>query len=151
MLDETPPFVRRRKKLEANVSRRWRVAGLVTVASVLVAVVFLSTKLKGIAGEPVDGDLWLATVKKGTMFWEVRGRGTLVRIGRPAKVVARVTVPDPMASNIRRNQEAEVDTGKILVKGRVRHVGLSPTANGMLTVDIALDSALPEGMDANLR
>lgn len=132
------------------MSRTWRVASLVAIVDVLVAITYGLANSRRVAGDPVDGDLWTETVKKGTMPWDVRGTGTLVRIRHATKLGARVTVPDSMAGDVRRNQKAEVDTRKIFLEGHVSYISPS-SSNGMRSVDIALSSPLPEGVGADLQ
>ena len=84
------------------------------------------------------------------MPWDVRGTGTLVRAQNPAKFIVRVTVPDAMAGELRLNQNADVDTRKVVMKGHVSHISPSPS-NGMRSVDIALRSPLPEGVGEDLQ
>jgi hypothetical protein len=107
-------------------------------------------------GTPIDpptvdrSNLWIDTVKKGSTLWQVRGLGTLVSAENSANLVARVMVPESMADGVQRNQNSEVDTRKGIVKGHVSGIG-SSVSNGMRSVDIALDSALPEGVGADLQ
>jgi hypothetical protein len=132
------------------VSRTRRVAGLVAIVSVLVAITLGLANSRRVAWDPVDGDLWTETVKKGTMPWDVRGTGTLVRTRNPGKLIARVTVPDATASELQLNQNADVDTRKVTVKGHVSSIGPSPS-NGLRSVDITLRSPLPDGVGEDLR
>lgn len=50
-----------------------------------------------------------------------------------------------MAVDVRLNQNAEVNTPNGVVNGRVSSIS-QPSSNGMRSVDIALDSASPEGV-----
>lgn len=84
------------------------------------------------------------------MPWEVPGTGALVRARHSATLVARVIVPDSMVADVLRNQSAEVDTRKVIVKGHVSYIRPWPSS-GMRSVDIVLSCALPEGVDTNLQ
>jgi hypothetical protein len=112
-------------------------------------------------GGPVDipnvdrSTIWVDTVKKGPMLRQVRGLGTLVRAEDFANSVARVMLPDFMVHDVQINQNAAVgirngpplaksDLAVVLVQGHVTHIG--PSSNGMRSVDIALDAALPGGV-----
>jgi HlyD family secretion protein len=131
------------------MSHRRRMAGLVAVVTVLAAFTYGLAHFRESLGEPAD-DLWTETVKRGPMLWDVRGAGTLVRARNPAKLIARVTVLDSMAGELRLNQKADVDSRKVIMKGQVSYISRSP-ANGMRSVDIALRSPLPEGVGENLQ
>jgi beta-lactamase regulating signal transducer with metallopeptidase domain len=113
-------------------------------------------------GGPVDipivdrSTIWVDTVKKGPMLRQVRGLGTLVRAEDSANLVARVMLPDLLVHDVQLNQNATVgirkgppvaksDLAVILVTGHVSHIGPS-SSNGMRSVDIALDAALPGGV-----
>jgi HlyD family secretion protein len=99
----------------------------------------------------VDGDdIWTATVKKGSMLWQVRGIGTLVSSGHSANLIARVMVPDTFVADMRLNQNAEVDTRNVTTLGHVSYISPS-SSNAMRSVDIMLDSPLPVGAGANLQ
>jgi hypothetical protein len=117
----------------------------------------VSGGVKALVSGSVGGDtpnvdrstIWTDTVKKGSMVWQVRGLGTLVRAEDSANLVARVTLPEFMTADVRPDQNAAVDTRKGLVKGHVSRVSPSPSG-GTRTVDIALDAALPEGVGVDL-
>lgn len=127
--------------------RRW-ITPLTVIASWLVlAVIPAACSRQGKLS--VDTfDPWIGTVKKGSMSREVRGVGTLVREGHSPNLLARVTLKDSAADDVRLNQNAEVDTNKGFVKGHVSYVSFS-ASNGTWSVDIAFDSALPHGVGAN--
>jgi len=120
----------------------------VAVVGVLVAIMFGLATWRRVAGDPEE-DLWTETVKKGPMLWDVRGAGTLVRTRNPGKLIARVTVPDPTAGELRLNQNADVDMRKVIMKGHVSSIGTSPS-NGLRSVDITLMSPLPYGVGEDL-
>jgi HlyD family secretion protein len=132
------------------MSRKGRIVGPVAIAGLLVAIIILGlANSRRVAAEPED-DLWTETVKRGPMLWDVRGAGTLVPARNQGKLVARVTVPDAMAGELRLNQIAGVDTRKAIVKGHVSYISSSPS-NGLRGVDIALRSPLPEGVGEDLQ
>ena len=121
---------------------------MATVVGLLALVIF---QLSGLIVTPpgVDGDdIWTATVKKGSMLWQVRGTGTLVSSGHSANPVARVMVPDSFVGDMRLNQNAEVDARSLTTMGHVSYISPSPS-NAMRSVDITLDYALPAGVEAN--
>ncbi len=104
----------------------------------------------GIGNEPtVDSStLWLSTVTRDPMVFRVRGLGTLVEPAGSANLIARVNFPEVQAKDIKVDQNAEVTVGKSSVKGHVSSV--SPEVSfGMRSVDVALDSPLPEGAAVN--
>ena len=132
------------------MSRMRRVTSLLAVAGALMAITFVFTRSSKLVPYPY-GDLPTATVRKGSMSWDVRGTGTLVRIGHAAKLVARVAVPDSMVGDIRRGQKADVDTGEGLVEGYVDDISPSPSPSGMRAVDIAFNATSQEATNANLK
>jgi HlyD family secretion protein len=133
------------------MSQRRRFALLAIVASVLAFFAVAASRLRPAPPSvSCEGNLWTETVKRGPMLWDVRGAGTLVPARNPGKLIARVTVPDVMAGELRLNQNVDVDTRKVLVKGHVTYISPSPS-NGMRNADIALRSPLPEGVGENLQ
>jgi beta-lactamase regulating signal transducer with metallopeptidase domain len=111
--------------------------------------------LLGIAGVAVTGaqgpgqpvvkleSLWTDTVKQGDMKLEVRGLGRLTS-GRTASL----KVAETQIQNVRQGQPAMLDfrNGKGVVAGKVAAVH-PEVANGTIPVDIALDDALPAGVN----
>jgi TonB family protein len=94
--------------------------------------------------------LWLATVKRDPMILRVRALGTLVRSDGSANLVARLNVPEVEAKDIEAGQNAAVSIGKGNVKGYVSSISMH-VEEGNRSVDIALDSPLPEGTAPNAR
>ena len=131
------------------MSRRPRIVGPVAVLTVLVPLAFALAHFRQAAGEPinVDGDLWTDKVKKGAMEWDVRGVGTLVPAQDSSKLIARVTVPDDMAGELRPNQKADLDTPNVKLKGCVIYITPWPS-NGRRSIDIAVESRLLNGVGA---
>jgi len=114
------------------------------------------------ADEPsVDNStIWTDTVKRGPMLRQVRGLGTIVRAEGSSDLIARVTLPELMTTDLRPNQNATielrpnpnaiVDTRKGVVKGYVLRV--SPTASsGTRSVDVALDASRAIGLSVGLQ
>jgi beta-lactamase regulating signal transducer with metallopeptidase domain len=97
-----------------------------------------------------DTTIWTDTVKRGPMVRQVRGLGALVRAEDSGNLIARITLPVVMTQDVRTNQNAIVDTKKGLVKGHVSRLG-SSTSNETRSVDVALDTALPQGASADLQ
>src|SRR5580700_5509144 len=92
-----------------------------------------------------EGYLWTETVKRGTVPLDFRGTGMLVRARKPQRLIARRTVSDSRAGELRLNQETDVDMRKITLRGCVSYI--SPlSSNGMRSLDIAFPSPVPEGV-----
>jgi hypothetical protein len=99
---------------------------LATIAALLVLIIFQLSRLK-VDPPSVDGDgIWTATVKKGSMLWQVRGIGTLIPSGHSASLIARVMMPDSSVGDMKLNQSAEVDIRNVTIIGHVNYLGLSP-------------------------
>jgi len=133
------------------MNRRVRIAIVTTVAACLLWIVlFALTRV--IHEQPAVDiyDPWIGTVERGSMLRDIRGRGSLVSARNRLRIVARVRVLDSMAGDLRLNQSAEIDTRKGMVKGHVSYIGSLPS-NELRSVDILVDSPLPEGVDANLQ
>ncbi len=125
------------------------------MASNLLAQAVKGVVSRGVgSGAPVDtpnvdrSAIWIDTVKRGSMVRQVRGLGTLFRAEDSSNLVARLLLPDVMVHDVQPNQNVVVDTRKGLIKGHVSRIG-APTSNGIRSVDIALDTALPEGVGAD--
>jgi HlyD family secretion protein len=129
------------------VFRVRQIAGLAGIASVLVAITFGLANLRSRPSADFDGP-WSSTVTIGKILWDVRGTGTLVRVGPAGKLIAIIAVPDASAGDLRLNQTAEVNTQDTFVNGHVNWINPSPSG-GLRSVDIMLDSALPAGASAN--
>ena len=105
-----------------------------------------------------DATIWTDTVKRGPMVRQVRGLGALVRAEGSSDLVARVTVPESMAADLRPNQNATVDfrpnqnaivdTRKGQTKGWVIRVAPSGQTR---TVDIALNASRESGFTVGLQ
>lgn len=109
----------------------------------------------GLSGTPqnipdVDySTIWIDTVKRGTMYRQVRGVGLLVRDENSANLVARIIVPTVMMLEVRFDQKATVDTRKGLVKGHVIALKAADSDENR-AVYIGLDGPLLEGAVADL-
>jgi hypothetical protein len=96
-----------------------------------------------------NNTIWTDTVKRGPMFRQVRGLGTLVRAEDSAGLVARIALPVVQTADVKPNQTATIDTRKGLVKGHVTGINAS-SSDGTRTVYISLDGPLPEGAGPDL-
>lgn len=76
--------------------------------------------------------------------------GALVaRVANPAKLKATIKIAETQARDIQLDQVAEIDTRNGVIPGRV--VRIDPAVeNGTVTVDVALDGALPKGARPDL-
>lgn len=88
------------------------------------------------------------------MVRQVRGLGTLARTDDSGNLVAMVRLPDFMVRDVQLNQNATVGchSQKAIfeAKGHVSHI--SPlSANGVRSVDIALDARLPDLVVADVQ
>lgn len=99
----------------------------------------------GVAEDSVDkSTIWTDTVKKGTMALRVRGLGVLVPADSSGKLIARVTLPEDMAKDVKVGESASIDTHNGVIPGHV--IGRnSEIVSGMRSVDIAPDSSLTAG------
>ena len=91
--------------------------------------------------------IWIDTVKRGPMLRQVRGLGQLVRAENSSDLIARVTVPEAFAADLRLNEHATihlrlngnapVDVRRGLMAGHV--IRISPESNDARQVEVALD------------
>lgn len=90
---------------------------------------------------PQDGVLQELPVELGQ--W-VQSGATLAKVVQPGRLKAVLRIPETQARDVVLGQPAQVDTRNGIVSGRV--VRIDPAAqNGTVTVDVALDGALPRG------
>jgi HlyD family secretion protein len=102
------------------------------------------TAMRVVAGE--SGQLQVLPLELGQ--WVNPGM-ELARIAQPGRLKAVLRVPDVQARNITVGQRATVDTRSGLVDGHV--VRTDPSSqNGTVTVEVALDGALPAGTRSDL-
>ena len=73
----------------------------------------------------------------------------LARISQPEKLKAVVRIPETQARDVQIGQSASIDTRNGVVPGRVSRVDPA-VQNGTVTVDVALDGALPKGARPDL-
>jgi len=116
----------------------WSFGALLLLGIAGVAV----TGAQGQSQPVVDRDkLWPDTVKQGDIKLEVRGLGHLT-----SDHTAAIQVAEKHVRDVRQGQPASIDlrNGKKVVGGKVAAVH-PDAANGKVTVDLALDDALPPG------
>ena len=89
--------------------------------------------------------IWTDKVKQGSMSLQVRGKGTLIRAGGSGNMVARISIPEPVAREVQPGQGAYFASRGSVIKGHVSQVG-STVSDGMVSMEITPDSALPEGL-----
>jgi len=98
----------------------------------------------------VDGAiLWRDTVMRGPMTVQVRGLGTLTRADGSSSLSARIQLPELLTKDVKLGQNVEFELGgRGDFKGHVASIS-SAVLEGKRSVEITLDSALPEGTEAN--
>lgn len=89
----------------------------------------------------IDGILQQVDVEPGQ---QIASGAKLARVARPDDLIARLQVPEALASEVALDLPVEVDTRNGKVTGRLIRVDPS-VRNGSVTVDVAFDSALPAG------
>ena len=73
----------------------------------------------------------------------------VARVADPAKLKAAIKIAETQAQDIQLDQSAEIDTRNGVVPGHV--IRIDPAVeNGTVTVDVALDAALPKGARPDL-
>ena len=102
------------------------------------------TSMNVVAGE--EGVLQQLDLELGQ--WVVPGQ-ILARVAQPGKLKAVLRVPETQAKDIVLGQPTSVDTRNGLVSGRVSRVDPA-VQNGTVTVEVALEGALPRGARADL-
>ena len=95
---------------------------------------------------PEDGVLQTLPLELGQ--WVVPGQ-VLATIAQPGRLKAVLRVPETQARDIVIGQEVAVDTRNGIAKGHVMRVDPS-VQNGTVTVEVALDGALPRGARPDL-
>jgi HlyD family secretion protein len=75
--------------------------------------------------------------------------GLLAKVARPDQLKARLAIPETLAKDVAIGQTAHIDTRNGIVDGKV--VRVDPAASGgTVTVDVALEGALPKGARPDL-
>ncbi|HEV2149540.1 MAG TPA: HlyD family efflux transporter periplasmic adaptor subunit [Longimicrobiaceae bacterium] len=93
-----------------------------------------------------DGVLQDLPVEMGQ--W-VNSGATLARVVQPGRLKAVLRIPETQVRDVSIGQPASIDTRNGIVRGRV--VRIDPAAqNGTVTVDVALEGALPRGARPDL-
>ena len=72
---------------------------------------------------------------------------TLAKVVQPQRLKAELKIAETQAKDIQLGQPASVDTHNGVIPGHVVRIDPS-VVNGTVTVDVALDSALPPGCAA---
>lgn len=80
--------------------------------------------------------------------WVTEGT-ILAKIIQPGRLKAVLQIPETQAKDVLAGQPAAIDTRNGVVKGHVSRADANAT-NGTVTVDVALDGALPPGARADL-
>jgi multidrug efflux pump subunit AcrA (membrane-fusion protein) len=118
----------------------WSLGALLLVGIAGVAV----TGAQGQSQPVVDRHkVWSDTVKQGDMKLDVRGLGRLT-----SDRTAALKVAETQVQNVRQGHPAIIEfrNRKEIVRGKVAVVH-PEVANGTVTVDVAMDDALPPGID----
>ncbi len=77
--------------------------------------------------------------------------GTLLaRVAQPTKLKAELRIPEVMAKDVLRDQDAAIDTRNGIIPGKVMRVAPS-SQDGVVIVDVALLGPLPKGARPNLQ
>jgi len=94
----------------------------------------------------INGVLLLVPVEVGQ---RVTPGTNLARVADPKKLKAEIKVAETQAKDVAIGQKASIDTRNGVVGGHVTRIDPS-VVNGTVTVDAAIDSALPDGARADL-
>jgi len=94
----------------------------------------------------INGVLQEQTLKIGQY---VTPGTTLAKVVQPQRLKAELKIAETQAKDISLNQPASVDTHNGVISGHVTRIDPS-VVNGTVTVDVALDGALPQGARPDL-
>jgi len=94
----------------------------------------------------IDGVLQEQTLKIGQF---VTPGTTLAKVVQPQRLKAELKIAETQAKDIQLGQPASVDTHNGVIPGHVVRIDPS-VVNGTVTVDVALDNALPQGARPDL-
>jgi HlyD family secretion protein len=73
----------------------------------------------------------------------------MARVADPQKLKAELKIPETQAKDIQIGQTASIDTRNGVVKGHVKRIDPA-VQNATVTVDVAMDEALPKGARPDL-
>lgn len=94
----------------------------------------------------IDGILQQVDVEPGQ---QIAAGAKLARVARPNELIARLLVPETLASSLTLDLPVDVDTRNGMARGRVIRVDPS-VRNGGVAVDVAFDKPLPAGARPDL-
>lgn len=94
----------------------------------------------------INGVLQLVPVEVGQ---RVTPGGNLARVADPKKLKAEIKIAETQAKDVAIGQRATIDTRNGVVKGHVSRIDPS-VQNGTVTVDVAIEDALPQGARPDL-
>jgi HlyD family secretion protein len=94
----------------------------------------------------INGVLQLVPVEVGQ---RVTPGGNLARVADPKKLKAEIKIAETQAKDVAIGQRVSIDTRNGVVKGHVSRIDPS-VQNGTVTVDVAIEDALPQGARADL-
>jgi HlyD family secretion protein len=94
----------------------------------------------------INGVLQLVTVEVGQ---RVTPGGNLARVADPKRLKAEIKIAETQAKDVAIGQRAAIDTRNGVVKGHISRIDPS-VLNGTVTVDVAIEDALPQGARPDL-
>ncbi|UPG84011.1 HlyD family efflux transporter periplasmic adaptor subunit [Luteibacter aegosomatis] len=94
----------------------------------------------------IDGILQQVDVEPGQ---QIAAGAKLARVARPNELIARLLVPETLASSLTLDLPVDVDTRNGMARGRLIRVDPS-VRNGGVAVDVAFDKPLPAGARPDL-
>jgi len=94
----------------------------------------------------INGVLQLVPVEVGQ---RVTPGGNLARVADPTRLKAEIKIAETQAKDVSIGQKAAIDTRNGVVNGHVSRIDPS-VLNGTVTVDVAIEDALPQGARADL-
>jgi HlyD family secretion protein len=94
----------------------------------------------------INGVLQLVPVEVGQ---RVTPGANLARVADPKKLKAQIKIAETQAKDVAIGQRVSIDTRNGAVRGRVSRIDPS-VQNGTVTVDVAIEDALPQGARADL-
>jgi HlyD family secretion protein len=94
----------------------------------------------------INGVLQLVPVEVGQ---RVTPGGNLARVADPKRLKAEIKIAETQAKDVAIGQRAAIDTRNGVVKGHISRIDPS-VLNGTVTVDVAIEDALPQGARPDL-